>query len=68
LLQFEAEAGHSYAVEGNEYDHIWVVDTDTGEVVVDVRSVKPTPVPTSEAALAQVPASRAGADRLNTRR
>ena len=59
LLQFEAEAGHSYAVEGSDHDHIWVVDTDTGEVVLDVRSVKPEPIPTSEATLAEAPAPEA---------
>ena len=55
LLQFEAEAGHSYAVEGSDHDHIWVVDTDTGEVIVDVRSVTPMQSPTSEATLAEIP-------------
>ena len=47
LLQFEAEAGHSYAVEGSDHDHIWVVDTDSGEVVLDIRSVTSEPLPTS---------------------
>lgn len=65
LLQFEAEAGHSYAVEGSDHDRIWVVDTDTGEVVLDARSVKPMPVPTSEAALAQAPAPDAGRSGLH---
>lgn len=65
LLQFEAEAGHSYAVEGSDHDRIWVVDIDTGEVVLDVRSVKPMPVPTSEAALAQAPAPDARRSRLH---
>lgn len=63
LLQFEAEAGHSYAVEGSDHDHIWVVDTDTGEVVLDVRSVKSEPVPTSEATLAEAPAPMAAKNR-----
>lgn len=67
LLQFEAEAGHSYAVEGSDHDHIWVVDTDTGEVVLDIRSVKSEPIPTSEATLAEAPAQTTATSADGTR-
>lgn len=33
VIEFDAEAGHSYRVDGSLNEKMWVVDTDTGAIV-----------------------------------
>ena len=37
LLEFDAEAGHIYAVDGSLNDQMWVVDTGNGAIVARSR-------------------------------
>lgn len=42
LLEFEAEAGHIYAVEGSLNHQMWVVDTASGAIVARAQRFRQT--------------------------
>ena len=37
LLEFDAEAGHAYKVDGNLNEELWIVDAETGAIVARSR-------------------------------